>query len=97
MPKDRMWKMTAGYLSGKFRGEGKVVQDFLDFVAGVFGVEPTEIDGDTSCQEYEKWDSMMHLRLVMEAEEQYGIEIPMEEVPNIRTLEDIYKYIEAKR
>lgn len=70
------------------------MQEFLRFAAGVFEAETAELHEDTAYQEYEKWDSMMHLRLIMEVEERYGIEIPIDDVPNIRTLGQLYRYIE---
>ena len=70
------------------------MKEFLEFVAHVMEVEPQTINEDTAYEEYEKWDSLMHMRLVMEIEEKYDTEIPIDEVPNIRTLKDFYKYIE---
>ena len=72
------------------------MQDFIRFVADVMEVDPSEISEETKRGEHEKWDSLMHLRLVMEIEEEYDIEIPIDEVPNIATIGDFYKYIEAK-
>ena len=46
-------------------------------------------------KEFKKWDSLMHMRLVMEIEEEYDVEIPIEEVPTIKTLNDFYKYTQA--
>ncbi len=37
----------------------------------------------------------MHMRLVMEIEEEYDVEIPIEEVPTIKTLNDFYQYTRA--
>ncbi len=37
------------------------MQEFLRFAAGVFEAETAELHEDTAYQEYEKWDSMMHL------------------------------------
>lgn len=71
------------------------MQDFLAFVAGVMQVDPTEISGETRFKEYKKWDSLMHMRLVMEIEEEYDVEIPIDEVPNIKTLNDFYRYTQA--
>lgn len=75
---------------------GKVckMQDFIEFVAGVMDVDPGSLTENTAYGQYEKWDSLMHMRLVMEIEEKYGTEIPIDEVPNIKTLKDFYKYIE---
>lgn len=58
-------------------------------------VDPSELSEDTAYGQFDKWDSLMHLRLVMEIEEKYGIEISINEIPSIKTLKDFYKYIEA--
>ena len=39
----------------------------------------------------------MHLRLIMEAEEEYGIEVPFTEITKIKTLRDLYKLIEEAK
>ena len=71
------------------------MQDFINFIAGVMEVNPAELDENTGYGTIEKWDSLMHMRLVMEIEEEYDVEIPIEEIPNIKTLKDFYQYIEA--
>lgn len=71
------------------------MQEFLEFVAGVMQVDPSELSGETRFKEFKKWDSLMHMRLVMEIEEEYDVEIPIEEVPNIKTLNDFYQYTKA--
>ena len=68
------------------------MNDFISFAARVMGVEASSLSPET---EYGsgRWDSLMHMRLVMEAEEEYGIEIPIEDIPKIRRLGDFDKYI----
>lgn len=68
------------------------MQEFLTFVAGIMQVDPSELSGETRFKEFKKWDSLMHMRLVMEIEEEYEVEIPIEEVPSIKTLNDFYAY-----
>lgn len=70
------------------------MKDFFEFVARVMEVDAETLNEDTTYEEYEKWDSLMHMRLVMEIEEEYDTEIPIDEVPNIKKLKDFYKYIE---
>lgn len=70
------------------------MQEFINFIAGVMEVDPATLTGDTAYGTIEKWDSLMHMRLVMEIEEAYDVEIPIDEIPNIRTLKDFYRYIE---
>lgn len=71
------------------------MQDFINFIAGVMEVDPRELTEDTAYGTIEQWDSLMHMRMVMEIEEEYDIEIPIEEIPNIKSLKDFYKYIGA--
>ena len=70
------------------------MQEFINFIAGVMDVDPSELSGDTAFGQHKKWDSLMHMRLVMEIEQEYDVEIPIDEVPNIKTLKDFCKYIE---
>ena len=71
------------------------MQDFINFVAKVMEVDPIELSGDTSYGQHEKWDSIMHMRLVMEIEDEYNKEIPIDEIPNIKTIKDFYNYIKT--
>lgn len=71
------------------------MKDFINFIASVMEVDPSELNEDTAYGQYDKWDSLMHMRMVMEIEEEYNTEIPIDEVPNIKTLKDFYKYIKA--
>jgi len=72
------------------------MQEFINFIAGVMEVDPATLTGDTAYGTIEKWDSLMHMRLVMEIEEAYDVEIPIDEIPNIKTLKDFYRYVEQK-
>ncbi|MCI9421894.1 acyl carrier protein [Sporofaciens musculi] len=68
-------------------------KQFLEFMAGVMEVPATELNLKTAYEDYERWDSMMHMRLVMEIENEYGVEIPIDEIPEIDTLGKFYTYI----
>ena len=67
---------------------------FIEFVSNIFEVDLSELSEDTAFGQHEKWDSLMHIRLVMEIEDEYNIEIPIDDVPNIKTLKDFYQYIQ---
>ena len=70
-----------------------IMQDFLSFVAGIMQVDVSELSEMTRYKEFKKWDSLMHMRLVMEVEEMYNVEIPIDEIPNIKTLNDLYQFV----
>ena len=66
-------------------------QKFLDFVAEV--MEENQVSLDLPYKEG-KWDSLMMLTLVMELEAEYGVSIPMENLENVKTLADMYAFVE---
>ena len=67
------------------------MQDFINFVARVMEIDSSEINEDTAYGQHEKWDSLMHMRLVMEIEEEYGVNISSEEFLQCQTIGDLYK------
>ena len=71
------------------------MQEFLNFIATVMNVDASQLTENTAYGEIEKWDSLMHLKLVMAIEENYDIEIPIDEVAHIKTLRDFYKYTQT--
>ena len=60
--------------------------DLLSFAAGLFEAPPGSLTLATAYQSLPAWDSVMHLRLVMEFEKRYGVSIPLERIPGLRTL-----------
>ena len=68
------------------------IPDFLNFAADVLGAS-TGLSLETAFGSIPEWDSVMHLRLVMEFEAAYGLSVPIEAVPKIRTLGDLYARI----
>ena len=68
-------------------------EEFLDFVATVLGRDRAALSLETAYGTIPEWDSVMHLRLVMEIEGKYGVDIPMEKVPEIKTLGDFHAFV----
>lgn len=65
---------------------------FLDIVASVLRVKREDLNMNLKREDLKSWDSLAHIALVAELEEEIGIEIPIEEVPNIKGLNDFKKY-----
>ena len=55
--------------------------------AKVFSCDRSKLDG-ASYGSIPEWDSVNHLRLVMEAEEKFGLSYPIERIPVLKTLDD---------
>lgn len=62
---------------------------FLQCVASVFNLPIEDLSLDTSYGSIPEWDSIMHLRLVMEAEMTFGVQLPIDVIPEIFTLRDL--------
>lgn len=60
-----------------------------DVMAGVFGIDATSINEDSSQDNIEQWDSIKTLDLIVSLEEEFDVSIPIEEVGNMTN----YKYI----
>ena len=69
-------------------------QAFLELAADVFGVGVETLAPETAYGSIEGWDSVNHLRLVMETEAKFDKPIPLEVVPNLKTLADFRPYVE---
>jgi len=52
-----------------------------------------EIPDDASVSNFDGWDSLSHMRLIMAMEEKRGKELPPEAVVDIATLEDVARYL----
>lgn len=61
---------------------------FFALAARVFGVGRAEIDEATAYESIPGWDSVNHLRLVMETEREFGVRYPLERIPSMKTLRD---------
>ena len=66
---------------------------FVALAAEVFGVDAGELRPDTAFGAFHAWDSVAHLRLVMETEAKFGRPIPIEAVPSLKTLADFIPYL----
>ena len=63
------------------------LQAFGAFAARLLGVSREEALA-ASHGSIPQWDSVNHLRLVMEAEPRFGVSYPLERIPELRTLTD---------
>ena len=70
-------------------------ESFLDFVAGILDVSVDGISLETVYESIPEWDSVMQLRLALEIGAEYGVEIPVDEISDIKTLGGFYKYLTA--
>lgn len=70
------------------------IDDAKKVIAKQLKISEDDINPDSRLVEDLKADSLDIVELVMELEEQYGLEIPDEDMPGLQTVEDIVNYIE---
>lgn len=61
---------------------------FFALAAQIFEVPREVLTPETAYGTLPQWDSVNHLRLVMEAEAAFGVYYPLERIPNLKTLAD---------
>ena len=63
-------------------------EEFFELAARIFGTDRASLDGTTAYESIPGWDSVNHLRLVMEAEHAFGVKYPLARIPFLMTLDD---------
>ena len=67
--------------------------EFLTFVAGILDVPVDRISLETAYESIPEWDSVMQLRLTLEIGTEFNVEIPGDEIADIKTLGGFYSYL----
>ena len=65
-------------------------------MALVFLVDENEISDDISQSNFEKWESLQHLILIVDIESEFGVSFVPEEIVEMTSLELIEKYLDKK-
>ena len=55
--------------------------DLRNLIAEFFNKKTAEIDENTSMNNIEEWDSLEHIKLILEIEGKYKVRFPLEAVP----------------
>lgn len=67
-----------------------------EIVADQLGIDAEDIKLESNFKEDLEADSLDLFELVMSLEEEYGVEIPSEDLEKIETVNDIIEYLKAK-
>jgi acyl carrier protein len=52
-------------------------------MATVLEIDPSQINGDSSMDTIEAWDSIKHMDLILSLEEEFGVSVPDEEAGDL--------------
>jgi acyl carrier protein len=67
-----------------------------EFISDQLNVDPDSVVPEARFKEDLEADSLDLFELVMNLEEEYGVEIPSEDLENILTVQDVITYLENK-
>ena len=75
----------------------KVLDQIKEILKDTMDIDESKITLDAKLKEDLELDSLDSVELIMSAEEEFGIEIPDEDVMNFKTVNDIVNYIEEHK
>lgn len=73
-----------------------MLEKITELLVEQLGVDAADVKEDTSFKDDLGADSLDLFEMVMNLEDEYGIEVPAEELENIVTISDLIQYLESK-
>ena len=73
-----------------------MLEKLIEIVAAQLHVEETEVKPETDFKEDLRADSLDLFELVMALEEEYDVEIPMEDLEKLTTVQAVLDYLKQK-
>lgn len=66
----------------------------IKIVAEILEMEPEKIDINMQQEDVEEWDSLAHIRIIAEIEEQLGKNIDIDKVVEIHSIKDLITLVQ---
>ena len=70
-------------------------EKIADIVSKQLGADIDDIEENTNIMDDLGADSLDVVEMLMAVEESFGVSVPDEEIPNLKTVRDIVEYVEA--
>ena len=70
------------------------IKEFIEKFSEAIECE-TALSPNTEFHNLEEWSSLAYLSVIALLDEEYGVQIEMNEFRNIRTIEELYKKVET--
>jgi len=71
-------------------------RDVQELSAEILGIDPDQVQMDKSFQRDLAADSLDLVELIAAIEDKYDVELPDEELENMKVIADLWKYLEQK-
>ena len=67
-----------------------------DIMADVLDIDADEVGPETTADDFEEWDSLSHVRLMVAIERRFGISFDNAEIADLQNVGEMIALIEAK-
>lgn len=74
----------------------RLLEQVRQIVSDVFAVPLEQVDGNSSPETIEAWDSMQHLNLVLAVEDRFNLQFTPEEMEQMRTVDQIVTILQSR-
>lgn len=64
----------------------------LDILTAILG---KKVDENCSAETMETWDSLTHIEIIVTIEEEFGIKIPQEKIPELKSFKSLLETIKT--
>ncbi|GAB3966815.1 hypothetical protein GCM10029978_032810 [Actinoallomurus acanthiterrae] len=76
--------------------EKEILEGLGDIIEEIAGVEPSEVTLDKSFVDDLDIDSLSMVEIAVAAQDKFGVEIPDDELKNLKTVKDVVNYVQSK-
>ena len=74
----------------------EIIAGLAEIIEEVTGIEPSEVTVDKSFVDDLDIDSLSMVEIAVAAQDQFGVEIPDDELKNLKTVKDVVVYVQGK-
>ncbi|GAA4615713.1 meromycolate extension acyl carrier protein AcpM [Actinoallomurus liliacearum] len=76
--------------------EKEILEGLGEIVEEIAGVDPSEVTPDKSFVDDLDIDSLSMVEIAVAAQDKFGVEIPDDELKNLKTVKDVVVYVQNK-
>ena len=80
----------------KKNNDKKILKELNSIFINVFDDETIQIDPHTTASDISNWDSLNHIRLILEIESTYKIKFNLSEIEYLKNVGEFIKLLEKK-
>lgn len=76
--------------------QDEILLQVVDIMRDVFDEDDLVVNGETSAEDVEEWDSLSHVRLIVAIERKFGFKFSNSEIDGLHNVGDLVKVIAKK-